>query len=134
MAVDPVDPVETAIGAGAEVEMTAEAVPWTTGARSKPSSRPSGGEVTQVGSVAYCDGDWAVSGNSPAYLNQPFMHREHGWVVFAADSSNPGVGHECCTADYLDQLGMPDAAREQLTTCMDTDPEPSGTMTATPEQ
>lgn len=93
-----------------------------------------GGEVTQVGSVAYCDGDWAVSGNSPAYLNQPFMHREHGWVVFAADSSNPGVGHECCTADYLDQLGMPDAAREQLTTCMDTDPEPSGTMTATPEQ
>ncbi len=93
-----------------------------------------GGEVTQVGSVAYCDWDWAVSGNSPAYLNQPFMHREHGWVVFAADSSNPGVGHECCTADYLDQLGMPDAAREQLTTCMDTDPEPSGTMTATPEQ
>ena len=25
-----------------------------------------GGEVAQVGSVAYCDGDWAVSGNSPA--------------------------------------------------------------------
>ncbi len=25
-----------------------------------------GGEVAQVGSVDYCDGDWAVSGNSPA--------------------------------------------------------------------
>ena len=65
-----------------------------------------GGEVTQVGSVAYCDGDWAVSGNSPAYLNQPFMHREHGWVVFAADSSNPGA--------LLDVLhrGLPRPARD----------------------
>lgn len=63
-----VDPVETGAGAGAgaEMEMTAEADPWTTVARSKPSSRPSGGEVAQVGSVDYCDGDWAVSGNSPA--------------------------------------------------------------------
>lgn len=91
-----------------------------------------GGEVTQVGSVGYCDGDWAVSGNAPNYLNQPFMHREHGWVVFVADSSNPGVGHECYTADYLDQLGVPDEARSLLTACYA--PEPSGTITATPQE
>ncbi|WP_315151052.1 hypothetical protein [Corynebacterium variabile] len=75
-----------------------------------------GGEVAQVGSVAYCDGDWAVSGNSPAYLNQPFMHREH-WVVSAADSVNPTTGTACYSTDRLQQIGAPAGVRALLPWC-----------------
>ncbi len=70
-----------------------------------------GGEVAQVGSVAYCDGDWAVSGNSPAYLKQPFMHRDHGWVGFAADSVNLTTGTACYSTDRLQQIGAPAGVR-----------------------
>lgn len=83
--------------------------------------------------MAYCDGDWAVSANAPAYLNQPFMHREHGWVVFTADSSSPGVGHECYTGGYLDQIGAPEVVRQNLVTCdvSGSDPDPGQDPTLT---
>lgn len=76
-----------------------------------------GGEVAQVGSVDYCDGDRAVSGNSPAYLKQPFMHRDHGWVGFAADSVNPTTGTACYSTDRLQQIGAPAGVRALLPWC-----------------
>ena len=57
--------------------------------------------------VAHCDGDWAVSQGSDDSLNRVFMHRDHGWVGFAADSVNPTTGTACYSTDRLQQIGAP---------------------------
>ena len=67
--------------------------------------------------VAHCDGDWAVSQGSDDSLNRVFMHRDHGWVGFAADSVNPTTGTACYSTDRLQQIGAPAGVRALLPWC-----------------
>ncbi|CUU66869.1 hypothetical protein CVAR292_02216 [Corynebacterium variabile] len=67
--------------------------------------------------VAHCDGDWAVSQGSDDSLNRVFMHRDHGWIGFAADSMNPSTGTACYSTDRLQQVGVPAGVRALLPWC-----------------
>jgi hypothetical protein len=45
------------------------------------------------------------------------MHRDHGWIGFAADSMNPSTGTACYSTDRLQQVGVPAGVRALLPWC-----------------
>ncbi|HIW90637.1 MAG TPA: hypothetical protein H9870_03105 [Candidatus Corynebacterium avicola] len=67
--------------------------------------------------VLYCDGDWAVSEGPDVFQNRIFMHRDHGWVGFAADGVREVDGNACYTEELLLQLGGTPDALGYLTWC-----------------